>query len=64
MHDLDSVVSDFRPKFWTKISLFSSVADLEPDPYAFGPPGSRFNSTRYRYGSGSFCNKAKVVRKT
>ncbi len=38
----------------------------EPDPYVFGPPGSGSNSTRYWYGSGSgsFYNKAKVVRKT
>jgi hypothetical protein len=34
-----------------------SVADLDPDPYVFGPPGSR-------YGNGSFYHQAKKVRKT
>jgi hypothetical protein len=43
--------------------LLISVADPEPhDPYVFGPPGSGSISTRY--GSGSFYNQAKIVRKT
>ncbi len=37
----------------------TSVAD-QPDPHVFGPPGS----TSQRYGSGSFCHHAKIVRKT
>ncbi len=37
-----------------------SVAD--PDPYVFGPPGSRSISTMYGSGSGSFY-QAKTVRK-
>ncbi len=42
-----------------------SVADPDPsDPYVFGPPGSGSISQRYRYGSGSFYNQAKIVRKT
>ncbi len=43
----------------------SSVADPEPDPeelYVFGHPGS--GSISSRYGSGSFYNQAKIVRKT
>jgi hypothetical protein len=39
--------------------LSSSVPD--PDPYFFGPPGS--GSTSQRYGSGSLCHQAKIVRK-
>jgi hypothetical protein len=48
------------------LTFFSSVADLELDPYVFGPPGSGSNSTSYGSGSGSgsFYNKAKEVRKT
>ncbi len=41
--------------------VLHSVADLYPDPYLFGPPGSR--SIRQRYGSGSLY-QAKIVRKT
>jgi hypothetical protein len=43
----------------------TSVADPAPDPQntcVFGPPGSGSISTRY--GSGSFYNQAKIVRKT
>jgi hypothetical protein len=42
----------------------SNVAD--PDPYIFGPPGSRSGSDSQRYGSGSgsFYHHAKIVRKT
>jgi hypothetical protein len=39
-----------------------SVADPNPDPHVFGPPGS--GSTSQRYGSGSFYHRAKIVRKT
>jgi hypothetical protein len=43
--------------------LKTSVADPEPqDPYVFEPPGSGSSSTEY--GSGSFYNQAKIVRKT
>ena len=50
-----------------------SVPEQDPhpdskDPYVFGPPGSgsRSISTRYGsgFGSGSFYNQAKIVRKT
>jgi hypothetical protein len=46
----------------------SSVADLDPnpdppDPHVFGPPGYRSRSITQRYGSGSFYNHAKIVRK-
>ncbi len=47
--------------------LVSSVTDPNPDPpdpHVFGPPGSRSTSQRYGSGSGSFCHKAKIVRKT
>ncbi len=44
------------------MKFFCSVADPEPDPYVFGPPGSI--STRFGSGSGSFCHQAKIVRKT
>ncbi len=43
----------------------SSVADPEPDSQeldVFGHPESGFISSRY--GSGSFYNKEKIVRKT
>jgi hypothetical protein len=40
-----------------------SVADPGPsDPYVFGPPGS--GSVILRYGSGSFRQPARKVRKT
>jgi hypothetical protein len=45
--------------------ITSSIADPDPkppDPYDFGPPGS--GSTSHRYGSGSLCHQAKIVRKT
>ncbi len=32
-----------------------------PDPHVFGPPGS--GSISQRYGSGSFYQQAKIVRK-
>ncbi len=35
--------------------VLTSVADPNPDPHVFGPPGS---------GSGSFNHEAKIVRKT
>jgi hypothetical protein len=39
------------------------LADPDPeDPYVFGPPGS--GSVSQMYGSGSFCDEAKIVRKT
>jgi len=44
---------------------FSSVPDPNPDPadpHVFGPPGS--GSISQMYGSGSFYNQAKKVRKT
>jgi hypothetical protein len=52
--------------------LKSSVADPNPDPHAFGPPGSGSTSQRYGSGSGtcsgsgsgSFYHHAKIVRKT
>jgi hypothetical protein len=49
-----------------KIRHFASVVDPEsdPDPYFFGPPGSRSISARYGSGSGSFYHQAKIVRKT
>jgi hypothetical protein len=39
-----------------------SVADPDPNPHVFGPPGS--GSISQRYGSGSFYHHAKIVRKT
>jgi hypothetical protein len=42
--------------------VLHSVADLYPDPYVFGPPGSR--SISQRYGSESLYHQAKIVRKT
>jgi hypothetical protein len=40
------------------------AAELDPVPYAFGPPGSGSISTRYGSGpgSGSFFHQAKVVK--
>ncbi len=38
-----------------------SVAN--PDPYVFGPPGSRSISMMYGSGSGSFYQQAKIVKK-
>jgi hypothetical protein len=42
--------------------IFFSVVDPDPDPHVFGPPGS--GSTSQRYGSGSFYQHEKIVRKT
>ncbi len=42
--------------------VLHSVADLDPDPYVFGPPGS--GSISQRYGSGSLYHQAKIVGKT
>ncbi len=42
--------------------VFTGVAD--PDAYVIGPPGSGAGSISTRYGSGSFYNQAKIVRKT
>jgi hypothetical protein len=62
--------------FWLDPYLIGkiSVADPDPDPRVFGPPGSGSGSTIQRYGSGSgsccgsrsgsFYNHAKIVRKT
>jgi hypothetical protein len=40
----------------------TSVADPNPDPHVFGPPGS--GSISQNYGSGSFYHQAEIVRKT
>jgi hypothetical protein len=44
----------------------TSVADPDPNPRVFGPPGSGSGSTSQRYGSGSgsFYHQGKIVRKT
>ncbi len=44
----------------THFMLDSSVGD----PDVFGSPGSRSGSVSQRYGSGSFCHQAKIIRKT
>jgi hypothetical protein len=48
--------------------LITSVADPDPDPHIFGPPGSGSGTNSQRYGSGSgsgsFYHHAKIVRKT
>ncbi len=55
---------DFEPRYGIFFIVLTSVADPNPqDPYAFGPPGSGSNSTRSVSGSGSFYNRAKIVRK-
>jgi hypothetical protein len=43
-----------------------SVADLDPDAYVFGRPGYGSVSKSYgsKSGSGSFCHRAKILRKT
>ncbi len=41
----------------------SSAADPDPDPYVFAPLGSGSGSITTRYGSGSFYNQTKIVRK-
>jgi hypothetical protein len=52
------------------VCLPGSVADPNPDPQVFGPPGSGSISQRYgsgfgsSSGSGSFYHHAKIVRKT
>jgi E3 ubiquitin-protein ligase MYCBP2 len=33
-------VSANRPDRYGKVSALGSIADLDPDPYVFGPPGS------------------------
>ncbi len=53
-----------RSHSWKKRRALTSVAEPDPDPYDFGPPGSGSIITRYRYGSGSFYNYAEIVRKT
>jgi hypothetical protein len=42
--------------------VLHSVANPDPDPYVFGPPGS--GSVSQRYGSGSLYHQVKIVRKT
>jgi hypothetical protein len=37
--------------------------DPDPDPYVFEPPGSGCGSISTRYGYGSFCHQAKIVKK-
>ncbi len=47
--------------------LFHSVQDPDPDPpdpHVCGPPGSGSVSISQMYGSGSFYQQAKIVRKT
>ncbi len=48
------------------IMVRKSVPDPYPDSHIFGPPGSYSISQRYGggSGSGSFYQKAKMVRKT
>jgi hypothetical protein len=43
-----------------------SVADPDPNPHVFGPPGSGSISQRYGFGfgSGSFYRQAKIIRNT
>jgi hypothetical protein len=41
----------------------TSVADPNPDPHVFGPPGSGFISQRYGSGSGSIYHQAEIVSK-
>jgi hypothetical protein len=56
-------------KFFTYLFLkvHFNVADPNPDPHVFGPPGSGSPSQRYGSrsgsGSGSFYHHAKIVRK-
>ncbi len=53
--------SKFKPISGKQVCLErNSVAD--PDPYVFAPPGS--GSISQRYGSGSFCHQARIVRIT
>jgi hypothetical protein len=40
------------------------VSVPDPDPPVFGPPGSGSVNHRYGFGSGSFHQQAKIVRKT
>jgi hypothetical protein len=42
-----------------------SVADPDPNPHVFGPPGSGSISQRYGFGfgSGSFYRQAKIISK-
>jgi hypothetical protein len=35
---------------------------VDPDPDVFGPPGS--GTVSHRYGSGSFYNQVKIIKKT
>ncbi len=51
-----------KPYGTQTISVADPDADLDPDPYVFGPPGSEFVSQRYE--SGSFYHQTKIVRKT
>jgi hypothetical protein len=46
--------------------LITSVADPDPEPNVFGPPGSAPVSHEYGSGSGfeSFHHQVKIVRKT
>jgi hypothetical protein len=47
--------------FW---SAECSLLTSDPDPHVFGPPGSGSISQRYGYGSRSFYQQVKIVRKT
>ncbi len=58
-------ISSSAALMWTfasKRSMETSVGD--PDPYAFGPPGSVSHKYESGSGSGSFHHQAKIVRKT
>jgi hypothetical protein len=49
--------------FYILHALFAAAICIleDPDPYVFVPPGSGF--VGQRYGSGSFYQQAKIVRK-
>jgi hypothetical protein len=53
---------NLRPNYMAEFICKGSVPN--PDPHVFEPPGSESGSISQRYGSGSFHQQAKIVRKT
>jgi hypothetical protein len=54
--------NNFFPQNFYAQNTVGIVVDPHPDLYVFGHP--RSGSLSHKYGSGSFRNQAKVVRKT
>jgi hypothetical protein len=60
----DQQILDLIPsQYFRPGSGLSFLSNSVQDPHVFGPPGSGSISKRYEFGSGSFYQPAKIVRK-